>query len=127
MSAIRGRMPDSCASFPGVVRTGRGGGCSRAGRGAGSLNAELRPNNSDSGGLRTYPCPPFQAFFTSSGGRVQPMLGKVFKAYDIRGTYPDPLNEQMAWQIGFGCSRFLLADAQAAGETSPMMRNILVG
>ncbi len=55
------------------------------------------------------------------------MLGKVFKAYDIRGTYPDPLNEQMAWQIGFGCSRFLLADAQAAGETSPMMRNILVG
>ena len=55
------------------------------------------------------------------------MLGKVFKAYDIRGTYPDPLNEQMAWQIGYGCSRFLLGDAQAAGETSPMMRNILVG
>jgi phosphomannomutase len=55
------------------------------------------------------------------------MLGKVFKAYDIRGTYPDPLNEQMAWQIGYGCSKFLLQDAQAAGETAPMMRNILVG
>jgi phosphomannomutase len=55
------------------------------------------------------------------------MLGKVFKAYDIRGTYPDPLNEQMAWQIGYGCSRFLLNDAHAAGENSPMMRNILVG
>jgi phosphomannomutase len=55
------------------------------------------------------------------------MLGKVFKAYDIRGTYPDPLNEQMAWQIGYGCSRYLLQDAKAAGETSPMMRNILVG
>jgi len=55
------------------------------------------------------------------------MLGKVFKAYDIRSTYPDPLDEKMAWQIGFGCSKFLLADAAAAGDTSPMMKNIVVG
>lgn len=55
------------------------------------------------------------------------MLGKVFKAYDIRGIYPDPLNEAMARQIGFGCSRYLLQDAAAAGEGSPMMRNIVVG
>jgi len=55
------------------------------------------------------------------------MLGRVFKAYDIRGTYPDPLNETLAWQIGFGCSKFLLADADGAGDTSPMMRNIVVG
>ena len=55
------------------------------------------------------------------------MLGRVFKAYDIRGTYPDPLNETLAWQIGYGCSRFLLHDAEAAGDNSPMMRNIVVG
>ncbi|MDX2115176.1 MAG: phosphomannomutase/phosphoglucomutase [Planctomycetota bacterium] len=55
------------------------------------------------------------------------MLGKVFKAYDVRGTYPDPLNESMAWQIGVGAGRFLLADAESAGETSPMARNIVVG
>ncbi|MBZ0171771.1 MAG: hypothetical protein K8E66_05280, partial [Phycisphaerales bacterium] len=55
------------------------------------------------------------------------MLGRVFKAYDIRGTYPDPLTDQMAWQIGYGCARFLLADAEAAGETTPMMKNVLVG
>ncbi|MFN7022197.1 MAG: phosphomannomutase/phosphoglucomutase, partial [Phycisphaerales bacterium] len=55
------------------------------------------------------------------------MLGKVFKAYDIRGTYPDPLDEKMAWQIGYGTSKFLLNDAAAAGETSPMMKNIVVG
>lgn len=55
------------------------------------------------------------------------MLGKVFKAYDIRGTYPDPLDEKMAWQIGFGVSKYLLADAASAGETSPMMKNIVVG
>ena len=55
------------------------------------------------------------------------MLGKVFKAYDIRGTYPDPLDDKMGWQIGYGVSKFLLADAKAAGETSPMMHNIVVG
>jgi len=55
------------------------------------------------------------------------MLGKVFKAYDVRGTYPDPLNEAMAWQIGYGAGKFLLADAAAAGETTPMMKNIVVG
>lgn len=55
------------------------------------------------------------------------MLGKVFKAYDVRGTYPDPLTEKMAWQIGYGVSRFLLEDAQKAGESSPMMKNVVVG
>ncbi|GAB4385575.1 MAG: phosphomannomutase/phosphoglucomutase [Phycisphaerales bacterium] len=55
------------------------------------------------------------------------MLGRIFKAYDIRGVYPDLLNDQMAWQIGYGCAKFLLDDAAAAGETTPMMRNIVVG
>jgi phosphomannomutase len=55
------------------------------------------------------------------------MLGRVFKAYDIRGTYPDLLTDNMAWQIGFGVSQYLRADAAAAGETTPMMRNIVVG
>jgi len=55
------------------------------------------------------------------------MLGRIFKAYDVRGTYPDLLNETLAWQIGYGTSKFLLADAAAAGETTPMMRNIVVG
>lgn len=55
------------------------------------------------------------------------MLGKVFKAYDIRATYPDPLNEAMAWQIGYGCGTFLLNDAREAGESTPMMRQVVVG
>jgi phosphomannomutase len=55
------------------------------------------------------------------------MLGRIFKAYDIRGTVPDMLNEGMAWQIGYGASKYLLGDAEAAGETTPMMKNIVVG
>ncbi|MEC9373767.1 MAG: phosphomannomutase/phosphoglucomutase, partial [Planctomycetota bacterium] len=51
----------------------------------------------------------------------------VFKAYDVRGRYPDPLDEKIAWKIGAGAAVYLTADAAAAGETTPMMRNIVVG
>jgi phosphomannomutase len=55
------------------------------------------------------------------------MLGRIFKAYDIRGTYGDMLTDAMAWQIGFGCGKYLLDDAAAAGDTTPMMKNVIVG
>ncbi len=55
------------------------------------------------------------------------MLGRVFKAYDIRGTYPDLLNDHMAWQIGWGSARFLFTEAETKGQNSPMMRNLVVG
>lgn len=55
------------------------------------------------------------------------MLGRVFKAYDIRGTYPDLLNDQMAWQIGWGAAKFLFGEAESQGQNSPMMRNLVVG
>jgi len=55
------------------------------------------------------------------------MLGNVFKAYDVRGVYPDPLNEKLAWQIGYGASAFLLAQAEAAGERTPMMKHVVLG
>lgn len=55
------------------------------------------------------------------------MLGKVFKAYDIRALYPAPLNENTAWKIGYGTARFLLEQAEAEGETDPMMRHIVIG
>lgn len=55
------------------------------------------------------------------------MLGRVFKAYDIRGTYPDLLTDHMAWQIGCGAAKFLLEEAENDGESTPMMRNIVVG
>jgi len=55
------------------------------------------------------------------------MLGRVFKAYDIRGAYPDLLTDQMAYQIGHGVARFLLEQAEAAGQTTPMMKHVVVG
>jgi len=35
------------------------------------------------------------------------MNPEIFKAYDIRGVYPDQINEEDAWKIGWACARFL--------------------
>ncbi len=55
------------------------------------------------------------------------MLGKVFKAYDVRATYPKPLNEKIAWQIGYATAEYLLGYAAEQGHDDPMMRHIAVG
>lgn len=55
------------------------------------------------------------------------MLGKVFKAYDVRALVPKPLNEKLAWQIGFGAAQAIVELAEKAGRTDPMMRHLVVG
>ena len=55
------------------------------------------------------------------------MLGKVFKAYDVRAIYPKPLNERLAWKIGYATAQFLTKQAADAGHDDPMMRHIVIG
>ena len=55
------------------------------------------------------------------------MLAKVFKAYDVRATYPKPLDERIAWQVGYGTAQYLLAQAAAEGCIDPMSRTVCVG
>jgi phosphomannomutase len=55
------------------------------------------------------------------------MLGKVFKAYDVRATYPKPLNEKLAWHIGYAAGQYLTGEAAEKGYDDPMMRHIVVG
>ena len=55
------------------------------------------------------------------------MLQKIFKAYDVRGIYPEPLNEQDAWQIGFGTAKFLMDAAKAEGRIDAGARTVVVG
>jgi phosphomannomutase len=35
------------------------------------------------------------------------MIDKIFKAYDVRATYPSPLNEENAWKVGHATGQFL--------------------
>ncbi|MCH2162082.1 MAG: phosphomannomutase/phosphoglucomutase [Phycisphaerales bacterium] len=55
------------------------------------------------------------------------MLGKVFKAYDVRATYPRPLNEKVAWQVGHALAGHLIGKARDAGRLDPMGRHLVVG
>jgi len=35
------------------------------------------------------------------------MIGQIFKAYDVRATYPDKLNEDAAWKVGYATAQYL--------------------
>lgn len=55
------------------------------------------------------------------------MLSKVFKAYDIRSTYPDPLNEDLTRKIGVAAARYLKNQVTGRDASDPMMNHIVVG
>ena len=35
------------------------------------------------------------------------MIGKIFKAYDVRALYPEPLDEDAGWKVGYATGQFL--------------------
>jgi phosphomannomutase len=41
------------------------------------------------------------------------MIEKIFKAYDVRATYPNPLNEEAAWKVGHATAQFLKRSRQS--------------
>ena len=51
------------------------------------------------------------------------MLSEIFKAYDVRATYGDPLDENAAWKVGCATGRFL---KQQSGITGAMANTVLV-
>ncbi|MBI1370625.1 MAG: phosphomannomutase/phosphoglucomutase [Planctomycetes bacterium] len=60
-------------------------------------------------------------------GKDAGMLSKVFKAYDIRGIYPDPLNEKVAWKVGYATAKFLKQKLSGRDAVDPMLQHIVVG
>jgi len=46
------------------------------------------------------------------------MIEKIFKAYDVRATYPSPLNEDAAWKVGHSTAQFLMRSRQQDGGRS---------
>ncbi|HVX84297.1 MAG TPA: phosphomannomutase/phosphoglucomutase [Phycisphaerae bacterium] len=55
------------------------------------------------------------------------MIEKVYKAYDIRGIYPDPLNEEIAWKTGHATAQFLRMNLTGLAKADPRMNMIIVG
>src|SRR5829696_1398727 len=51
------------------------------------------------------------------------MIDKIFKAYDVRATYPNPLNEESAWKVGHATAQFLKRSRQNSGAAAVKMEN----
>jgi phosphomannomutase len=55
------------------------------------------------------------------------MIQKVFKAYDVRATVPDPLNEDVAWRIGNATAQFLRTSLSGYDRSDLEMNRLIVG
>ena len=57
------------------------------------------------------------------------MIEKIFKAYDVRATYPSPLNEESAWKVGHATAQFLKRSRQNVPADQKLKREdaIVVG
>ena len=54
------------------------------------------------------------------------MIEKIFKAYDVRATYPSPLNEEMAWKVGHATAQYLKRSRQKHAEPKVAMEDTVV-
>src|SRR3954467_7796972 len=66
-------------------------------------------------------CPPY--------GRISRMIETIFKAYDVRATYPSPLNEETAWKVGHATGQFLKRSRQnvSADQKVKMEDTVVIG
>ena len=57
------------------------------------------------------------------------MIEKIFKAYDVRATYPSPLNEESAWKVGHATAQFLKRSRQNVAADQKLKREdtVVVG
>lgn len=55
------------------------------------------------------------------------VIAKVFKAYDVRAVYPEPLSETLAWRIGHATAQFLRSKLTGMSMTAPNAKTIVVG
>ncbi len=55
------------------------------------------------------------------------MISKVFKAYDVRALYPEPLSEPVARKIGFAAGQYLASLRSADQVSNPKMNQVVVG
>lgn len=54
-------------------------------------------------------------------------IKKLFKAYDVRGIHPDPLDEEAAWRIGHAAASFLRTALSGLDRADPSACSVVVG
>ncbi len=59
--------------------------------------------------------------------RSAPMLDDIFRVCDIRGVYPEPMNEDLAWRIGFAAGTFLKSALRGMDRSDLEMNRVVIG
>ena len=54
-------------------------------------------------------------------------MDSIFKAYDIRATYPDQINEEIAWRIGHATAQFFRSQLTGYARSDPKQNVLAVG
>ncbi len=54
-------------------------------------------------------------------------ISKVFKAYDVRAKYPDPLDEEIAWRVGYATSQFLRSQLSGVDRADRKANTLVIG
>jgi len=54
-------------------------------------------------------------------------MDAIFKAYDVRGTVPEQLDEHKAWSIGYATAQSLRAQLSGYDRTDPALNSLVVG
>lgn len=55
------------------------------------------------------------------------MIEKVFKAYDVRATVPEPLSEDVAWRVGNATAQFLRSSLTGFDRSDAEVNKLIVG
>ena len=59
--------------------------------------------------------------------QLQDTLDKVVKAYDIRGSYPQQINEDLAWRLGYATADYLLSELGGYARAQNTSKAMIVG
>lgn len=54
------------------------------------------------------------------------MLEKIFKAYDVRATFPQPLSPEAAWKVGFATATYLKSTYGNSAPAGVTLKNTVV-
>lgn len=64
---------------------------------------------------------------SETGGAQVDRIESLFGAYDLRGTYPDPLDAEVAWRLGLGTAQFLRSQLRGYDRSERNKSTVVVG
>ena len=63
----------------------------------------------------------------SDQDQLASVLDKIVKAYDIRGSYPEQVNEDVAWRLGYASADYLLSEVSGYARAQDSSKSLVVG